>query len=116
MDGNPRGLKITTARHGQAHVVRVAGDIDLRSSPELREALIQTLEARPQRLTLDLSDVPYMDSSGVGTLVETKRLIEKQGGQIELTGLQPRVKSVFEITQLDRFFAIKDAAPGGKRR
>jgi anti-sigma B factor antagonist len=47
-----------------------------------------------------------MDSSGVGTMVEIKRLVERGGGRLVLAGLQPRVRSVFEVTQLDRFFDI----------
>ena len=47
-----------------------------------------------------------MDSSGVGTIVETKRRADHEGSRLVLTGLQPRVRSVFEITQLTRFLSI----------
>ncbi len=101
-----RGLRIATADVEGQPVVRVSGEVDLRTSPQLREALLNVLESRPRRLIVDLAEVRYMDSSGVGTMVEIKRLIERNGGRIVLAGLQPRVRSVFEVTQLDRFFEI----------
>jgi anti-sigma B factor antagonist len=61
---------------------------------------------RPKRLMVDLSGVPYMDSSGVGTLVEVFRRVTAYRGKMVLFGLTPRVRSVFEITKLDRFFTI----------
>jgi len=87
-------------------VVRVSGEVDLRTSPQMREVLLRVAHKNPKRLIVDLSDVSYMDSSGVGTMVEIKRLVERGGGRLVLAGLQPRVRSVFEVTQLDRFFDI----------
>ena len=72
----------------------------------LSHDLLALIEQRPQRLIIDLTHVGYMDSSGVGTLVELKRRFEQLGGKLVLLGLQSRVRSVFEITRLDRFFVI----------
>jgi anti-sigma B factor antagonist len=87
-------------------VVQLTGDVDLRTSPDLRENLLQLIKQRPERLILDLAGVGYMDSSGVGTMVELKRRIERRGGELVLAGLQPRVRSLLEITRLDQFFTI----------
>jgi anti-sigma B factor antagonist len=87
-------------------VVQLKGDVDLRTSPDLRENLLQLIKQRPERLILDLAGVGYMDSSGVGTMVELKRRIERRGGELVLAGLQPRVRSLLEITRLDQFFTI----------
>jgi anti-sigma B factor antagonist len=106
MTDEPQRLTIDTVRQADQHVVRLSGEVDLRSSPQLRNVLLDVLAAKPRRLIVDLAQVGYMDSSGVGTLVEIKRLIERGAGQIVLAGLQPRVRSVFEITQLDKFFRI----------
>jgi anti-sigma B factor antagonist len=101
-----RPFRIDTARLDHGHLVRVAGEVDLHSSPELREVFHALVSGAPPLLVVDLAEVKYMDSSGVGTLVELKRLIERRGGQVVLAALQPRVRSVFEIAQLDRFFRI----------
>ena len=108
MSSQPDELRIDLADVNRGQLVRVAGEVDLHTSPQLRTLLLQVLEQEPELLILDLSAVSYMDSSGVGTMVELKRLAERQGGQVVLAGLQPRVRGVFEITQLDKFFAIVD--------
>lgn len=87
-------------------VARVRGEVDLRTSPQLREMLLAEARAAVGILVIDLSDVGYMDSSGVGTLVFVKREVERTGGRVVLAGLQPRVRSVLEITHLDKFFTI----------
>jgi anti-anti-sigma factor len=51
-----------------------------------------------------------MDSSGAGTMVLVKRELEREGRSMVLIGLQPRVRSVFEITRLDQFFRIMSSA------
>lgn len=89
-----------------AAVVRVRGEVDLRSSPELREKLLDLLNRPLKRVIIDLAQVSYIDSSGVGTLVELKRRLDRSDGRVVLVALQPRVRSVFEITRLDHFFAI----------
>lgn len=91
-------------------VIVLTGEIDLRSSPDLRTKLIGLCrEIGSDTVLLDLSGVSYVDSSGVGTLVEFKRRLKQSNGDVILLGMQPRVKSVFEITRLDQFFQIVDS-------
>jgi anti-sigma B factor antagonist len=96
-------------------MVVLSGDVDLHHSPALHAALVEVAGNRPRRLMLDLSDVPYMDSSGVGTLVEVFRRVTAYKGKMVLFGLNPRVRSVFEITKLDRFFTICENAEQATR-
>lgn len=106
MSEQPDGIQISTSTAADAEIVHVDGEIDLRTSPQLRTRLLQIVERKPARLIVDLTRVGYMDSSGVGTMVEIKRMVERRGGAMVLAGLQPRVRGVFEITQLDKFFVI----------
>ena len=62
-------------------LVKVVGEIDLIHSPTLRGELMSLLQSRPQRLVLDLSDVSLMDSSGVATLIDRRRLLGQQSPQ-----------------------------------
>lgn len=101
-----RTLKVETTAVNGAPVVYVSGDVDLQSSPELRELLLEALAKGQGTLRIDLSQVHYMDSSGVGTMVYVKREVERGGRRVVLIGLQPRVRSLFEITHLDQFFTI----------
>jgi anti-sigma B factor antagonist len=101
-----RPFNTRVERRDEDTIVYVSGDVDLRSSPALRTELLNLLKSPPRRLIVDLTGVDYMDSSGVGTVVELKRLLERKGGKLVLCGLQERVRGVFEITQLDKFFTI----------
>lgn len=95
-------------KSGDATIVDLIGDVDLHHSPALHAALVELANERPRRLVLNLAEVPYMDSSGVGTLVEVFRRVNKYEGKMVLCGLTQRVRSIFEITKLDRFFTICD--------
>ncbi|MCK4342200.1 MAG: STAS domain-containing protein [Phycisphaerae bacterium] len=99
-------LQVNTTTASGVPLVSVRGEIDLRSSPILRESLLESAAKLSGPLLIDLSEVSYMDSSGVGTLVFVKREIERSGRRLVLIGLQPRVRSVLEITHLDKFFTI----------
>jgi len=100
---------VKKVRHtAEATIVELYGDVDLHHSPDLHATLIDALSDHPSRLIINLSGVPYMDSSGVGTLVEVFRRVSAYKGKMVLCGLTPRVRSVMEITKLDRFFTICD--------
>ncbi|MEW6250825.1 MAG: STAS domain-containing protein [Planctomycetota bacterium] len=87
-------------------VLSISGTVDLSTSPDLRDALFAAAQGIPGPVLVDLARVHYMDSSGVGTMVYFRRALERNGQPVVLIGLQPRVRSVFEITHLDRFFRI----------
>jgi anti-sigma B factor antagonist len=95
-----------TLEDGQ--LVRLRGDIDFSRSPTLRVELMQLLNGRPARLVIDLSDVPYMDSSGVATLVEALQVQRKANAKLVLCNLQDKVRGIFEIARLDMVFTIAE--------
>jgi anti-sigma B factor antagonist len=97
---------------GEMIFATLKGEIDLHNSPLVRSALLDMLEQhQPKKLILNLSAVPYMDSSAIAVLVESLQKIRKTGGKIFLTDLQPRVKGLLEIARLDAIFGIcKDEA------
>ena len=99
-------MQISSSVVDNRPVVKVSGDVDLRTSPRLRAVLMEMAHKTPGTLLIDLSGVDYMDSSGVGTMVYVKREVERGGRRLILIGLQPRVRSVLEITHLDKFFTI----------
>ena len=104
----PTEFKIET-EHPDEEIIVVTpvGEVDLASSPALRTRLSQIISESPKKLILDLSRVPYMDSSGVATLVEALQQSRRQSIVLLLASLQERVKSVFEIARLDTVFDIK---------
>ncbi|MBL1217537.1 MAG: anti-sigma factor antagonist [Planctomycetes bacterium] len=99
-------LDVQVETQEQTIIVRPVGDIDLACSPTLRSELMRVQGERFVRIVVDLSAVPYMDSSGVATLVEAMQIALRNGTRLVLCGLQDRVRSIFEIARLDSVFTI----------
>ncbi len=93
---------------GSAVVVALTGEVDLHHTPEVHRALVSVVEKKPALLVINLAEVRYMDSSGIGTLVEVLRRVAAYQGKLALCHMNDRVHSVFEITKLDHFFKIFD--------
>ncbi len=100
------GLPVSVSTFNGGVVLRPSGDIDLSRSSSLRQAIADVNRSQPARLIIDLTEVGYMDSSGVATLVEALQLARRHGTRLDLCGLQPRVHSIFEIARLDGVFSI----------
>jgi len=99
-------LAVAVESREGATVVRPIGEVDLSGSPVLRQELRRIQVGQAKRLVIDLSGVPYMDSSGVATLVEAMQAARKSSTRLVLCGLQPKVRSIFEIARLDTVFTI----------
>lgn len=103
---------VRVEHRGDAIIVSPRGDVDMSRSPTLLETLRQAVEKRPPLLVVNFTDVQYMDSSGLATLVQARRSLPKQAGEqspvtdMVLCGMPERVRSIFEIARLDTFFRI----------
>lgn len=93
--------------HG-GFVLTPEGDVDLSRAPSLRSQIAAVFDRKPGKVIMDLGKVPYMDSSGVATLVEAMQIANRSQSTFILTGLQERVRSIFEIARLDKVFTITD--------
>jgi anti-sigma B factor antagonist len=89
-------------------VLHVRGEIDVATSPELRRELHQLLD-RGGPIVVDLHDLTFIDSSGLGVLVGTLQRVRERGRgeQLVLAGLQDPVRRVFDITGLSELFVIQ---------
>ncbi|NQU76694.1 MAG: STAS domain-containing protein [Planctomycetes bacterium] len=90
----------------RALVVSLGGEVDLRHSSELQHSLSRLLDETPGRMVLDLSQVTYMDSSGIASLIKMLGYARQKNIALMLCGLTDRVKGIFEITRLDKVFGI----------
>lgn len=100
------GLTINTVKHPGGIVVTPSGDIDLTAAPLLKSELKKAQSISAERLILDLGDVPYMDSSGLATLVEAMQTSRRTGKKLILCSLSPRVRAIFEIAKMQMVFTI----------
>ena len=99
-------LDIQTEDVPDGVIVRPIGDVDLGCAGTLRQRLKEVQNGNPNRLVIDLGAVPYMDSSGVATLVEAMQNARRTDTKLVLCALQDKVRSIFEIARLDMVFAI----------
>lgn len=99
-------LSIQERKGEQAIVLDIDGRIDLFTSPQLRTALLSALEESELPILLNFSSVPYIDSSGLATVIDGLQRSKKAGRKYALFGLTEGVHGVFEIAKLTRAFSI----------
>jgi anti-sigma B factor antagonist len=100
-------MNISTEKHNDTIVLNLKEErLDAHNSGELRDAILKLLENGGNRFIVDLSEVRFIDSSGLGALLSGYKNATLRSGSFVLAGLQPRVQSMFELTRLHRVFDI----------
>jgi anti-sigma B factor antagonist len=103
-------MQIATRQTEVATIVDVKGDIDLYNSPEMRKVILEELrDKRTARLVINLTQVRYIDSSGVASLVEGLKTSKTLGSRFMLFGLSPAAREVLELSRLIRVFEVFDS-------
>jgi anti-sigma B factor antagonist len=100
-------FSVSAVAHNGEAVVKVRGEIDLRTVPELSAAIHDGLRLRPATLAIDLSDVPFMDSAGCHCLLRAQRAAKNAAVQLELRGVTGPNLLVLQILDLDKTFTIR---------
>lgn len=80
--------------------------LDAHNSGDLKTAMLKFFEEGNRNILIDLKDVRFIDSSGLGALVSGFKNAISHQGSLKLASLQPQVKSMFELTRLHRVFEI----------
>lgn len=88
-------------------VVKLAGDLYVKSVAGLREELLALISAHKNAYLFDMSELRYIDSAGLGLLVTVQKRVVPQGGEVRISGLQGVIKELFEQTRLDKVFVIE---------
>lgn len=105
MAPSPSQLEIVE-RSGPAAAARLSGDLDIVTSDDVKRELVELVDAGHSTLALDLSDVGFVDSSGLGVLVAVHRHAEARGGQFVVRSTPPQVRRLFEITRLGDLLTV----------
>ncbi len=101
------GFKIKSKKKENIGVIIVEGEIDMFSSPDLRDKLLPFFTKKIKGIIVDLTGVLFMDSSGIATLVEGFQWSRKENKAFILTGLGTNVLNALSLTKLDNVFNIK---------
>lgn len=94
---------------GDVVLVAVDGQLIVGNRQELKQKVLDALEAGDRKFVIDFTRTGYIDSSGLGVLVSLSKKIRDQGGDLRLAGLNEDLKTLFELTKLDTLFAITDS-------
>jgi anti-sigma B factor antagonist len=102
--GSPKNIIKKIESKDGIVVLELQGEIDMSNSPVLRTQVLEVFEGTPAIFVIDMTDIGYMDSSGLGTLVEALKWSNRKKTQLRLVGVSDNVKSVFEISRLTSIF------------
>jgi anti-sigma B factor antagonist len=107
MTGQPGALELSVQSDGTAHVVTVAGELDLESRGGLAE-LLDGLRKPPQIVVLDFSGLTFVDSTGLKTLLDEHRRAREEGYEFVIAAARPEVRDIFRVTALDITLPLAD--------
>lgn len=102
-------LKLNTRQVGDITVIDAAGRVTLgEGTSALRDSIRETVNAGHKKVLLNLGEVNYIDSSGIGELVSAFTTVTNQGGQLKLLSLNKRIQDLLQITKLYTVFECHD--------
>ncbi|MFZ4454443.1 STAS domain-containing protein [Salibacterium aidingense] len=101
-------LDIRTEESERETLLYIGGEIDAYTASQLREALLPLTEKKGANVVVDLSNVNYIDSTGLGIFIGALKSADSHESYLKLTGLNERVKRLFSITGLDEVMDIEE--------
>ncbi|MCX7752921.1 MAG: STAS domain-containing protein [Blastocatellia bacterium] len=103
-------MTITERRHDDVVILDIDGKILLgEGDVQLREAIRRLLQSGVRKILLNLANVPYMDSAGLGELVRAYTTVRREGGELKLLNLTARIQDLLTITKLISVFESFDS-------
>ncbi|MBF0515793.1 MAG: STAS domain-containing protein [Nitrospirae bacterium] len=99
-------MKVETTVNSNYTVVAIAGEIDMYSSPQLRDTLLQLVKNKTATVIVNLKDVKYIDSSGIATFVEALKKMLSYKGKLKMAQVPDRLMEIFNFSKLDKVFEI----------
>ena len=93
---------------GDAYVVELTGEIDVYTSPKVKDAVTELIDREHYNLVINLEKVRYIDSTGLGVLIGGLKRVREYGGTVHLVCTNPQIKKIFDITGLVKIFGIFD--------
>ncbi|MEM5947985.1 STAS domain-containing protein [Spirochaetia bacterium 38H-sp] len=100
-------MEINTQKKGDTVIFFLQGEMDLYNSHMLKEHLSKIKEQNPKKIIINMKDVPYIDSSGIGALIYVYSSLKKEHIDFAITGIDGTVKRVIELTKLSEYFPIE---------
>ena len=102
-------MEIRSRKNGKVVILDISGDIDLYNASEITNMINKISENEKYNIVINLKDVSYIDSSGIGALISCSSLLKKSQMGLKIINVYASVKKVFELTSLTSFFDIYDS-------
>ncbi|HWV27455.1 MAG TPA: STAS domain-containing protein [Aeromicrobium sp.] len=99
-------MVVSTSSIEPFELISVSGEIDVYTAPKLREAIAAAIDDGRTRLIVDVQQVAFLDSTGLGVLVGALKRVRGEGGSLDIVCTQERITKIFEITGLDKVFGL----------
>jgi anti-sigma B factor antagonist len=100
------GIAVRTDQQGRCTVMTLAGELDLVSAPRLRNAIASLRGEDTDDVIVDLADLTYIDSVGIGLLVASRRRLDAEGRSFSVRNPAPQVRRLLEITGLVEYLGL----------
>ncbi len=102
-------MKLEIEDRNDMRIVKISEDrVDAAVAIQFKDSMAEATKDGPDRVVLDMSQVKFLDSSGLGAVVATMKLLGNER-KLELAGLTPTVEKVFRLTRMDSIFAIHES-------
>ena len=103
-------IKVTVRpAEGDSHIVDLVGEIDVYTSPMVKDAVAKLIDAGHYHLIINLESVRYIDSTGLGVLIGALKRVREHAGSVSLIVANPQIKKIFDITGLVKIFGIYES-------
>jgi len=102
-------MELKIRKNGNNYIIDVNGEMDLYNSYKLKELVMKMLEKKVERFIINLENVDYIDSSGIGALIYICSTIKKMSLRLIITNIHGSVKKVIELTKLMGYFPITNS-------
>lgn len=89
-------------------VVNPSGEVDIYTSPELKEKLLKSLKEKETDLLINGEKLDYIDSTGLGVLISILKRVKEKDNDVIIVNLKSNIRKLFDITGLDKVFIIKE--------
>jgi anti-sigma B factor antagonist len=99
-------LELETSQHDGVAVLTLRGEIDVYTAPRMRQAIVDLVDAGSLNIVVDMGMVDFLDSTGLGVLVEGLKRVRTRGGNLSLVVTQDKIVKIFDITGLNKAFPI----------
>ena len=103
---NPGELQVSVSGGEPGYEIHLLGELDMSTAPQLREELLRLASDGATMVTVDLSELAFVDSTGLSVLITALKRIRQQGGEMALRSPTPATRRVLEITGLTEVFSI----------